>query len=82
MVEHLGSSTTASRCRSRRRGADKLLAKTDALERALLDKKGRLPKRATRTVAIAEAAVRLNPLIELLRAGQEWHAEQAQAQAK
>ena len=43
-------------------------------ERALLDKKGRLPKEGdARTVAIAEAAVRrLNPLIELLRAGQEW----------
>ena len=59
--------------------ANKLLAKIGALERALLDKKGRLPKEGdARTVAIAEAAVRrLNPLIELLRAGQEWHAEQA-----
>ena len=59
--------------------ANKLLAKIGALERALLGKKGRLPKEGdARTVALAEAAVRrLNPLIELLRAGQEWYAEQA-----
>ena len=64
--------------------ANKLLAKIGALERALLDKKGRLPKEGdARTVAMAHAAVRrLNPLIELLRAGQEWHAEQAQAAQK